>query len=85
MEPVGNLERLRNKREAHEERLKVDYHDPNFKFAAGSYVWKPKGYPFEGTVVSAFQTMRGNYRYVVESKLSPGLLHIFNGSQLEDV
>lgn len=57
----------------------------NFEFGVGAEVWKPKGYPFEGTVVSAFRTIGGDRRYVVESKLSPQLLHIFNANQLESV
>lgn len=51
-------------------------------FPLGTRVYKPSGYPFEGTVMSAFKTMSGEYRYVVEAALAPGLLHIFNEGQL---
>jgi hypothetical protein len=51
-------------------------------FPLHTRVYKPKGYPFEGTVISSFKTMSGEQRYVVEAALAPGLLHIFNGNQL---
>ena len=53
-----------------------------FKFSVGELVRKPSGYAFDGIVRSAFMVAGGD-RYVVESEASPGLLHIFNGSQLE--
>lgn len=88
VEAIGNLKRLQNKREAHRERLlNIQDEDllPVWEFEVHDYVWKPKGYPFEGTVVSRFSTLGGDRRYVVESKLSPGMLHIFNEAQLEAV
>lgn len=52
------------------------------KFSVGDKIFKPKGYPFPGTVVAAFTTRAGEHRYVVEHKCG-GLLHIFNAEQLE--
>lgn len=47
----------------------------------GSCVIKTGGdYRFEGTVVSAFQKLGGQWRYVVEDER--GLLFIFNGTAL---
>ena len=72
-------------REAFEKAAKVaDDEDQKsaFKFGAGEHVRKPSGYAFDGIVRSAFMVSGGD-RYVVESEASPGLLHIFNGSQLE--
>ena len=54
--------------------------DP-LEYAIGDLVEKPKGYPFPGKVVSAF-AVTGGQRFVVESELSPGMLHIFSASQL---
>ena len=53
-----------------------------YAYPVGTQVEKPKGYPFPGTVVAAFDTLAGETRYVVESALAPGMLHIFSGSQL---
>lgn len=47
------------------------------------HVVKPRGYPFPGLVVAKFTTRAGDVRYVVESDLAPGMLHIFTASQLE--
>lgn len=52
------------------------------KFSVGDRVNKPKGYKFPGTVVSVFETTKGEIRYVVEL-FDLGLLHIFNEQQLE--
>lgn len=52
------------------------------EYGTGARVYKPEGYPFPGTVVSAFRTLEGHTRYVVESDLAPGMLHIFSGEQL---
>lgn len=52
-------------------------------FAVGNLVYKPKGYPFPGEVRSVFTTKDGQVRYVVESLLLTGMLHIFNGEQLK--
>lgn len=49
----------------------------------GDYVIKNKGYEFLGVVVSIFNTTEGKLRYVVESRLSVGMLHIFNREQLD--
>jgi hypothetical protein len=54
----------------------------NSKFIIGDRVFKPKGYEFPGTVVSVFETLKGNIRLVVEMD-GYGLLHIFNEDQLE--
>ncbi|MCP4182299.1 MAG: hypothetical protein GY761_03145 [Hyphomicrobiales bacterium] len=52
-------------------------------FEEGDKVRKPKGYSFDGVIVSVFQTLSGNRRYVVEHETITGMLHIFNGGQLE--
>lgn len=49
----------------------------------GCKVVKPKGYPFPGEVRAAFANKAGETRYVVESELAPGMLHIFAPSQIE--
>lgn len=94
MEPVGRLKRLIDANKDRNARLQKsleeidemgDRYAPDFKLARGNQVWKPKGYAFEGTVVAAFVTFQGHERYVVESRLSPGLLHIFNPDQIEKV
>lgn len=48
----------------------------------GDKVNKIKGYQFPGTVVSVFETTKGEIRLVVEMD-NFGLLHIFNESQLQ--
>ncbi len=53
-----------------------------FAYPVGTSVLKPKGYPFPGTVVAAFENLSGDPRYVVESEVAPGMLHIFSGAQL---
>jgi hypothetical protein len=53
------------------------------KFKVGDKVYKPKGYSFPGVVVSVFLTTKNEVRYVVELE-ELGLLHIFNGEQLEN-
>lgn len=53
-----------------------------FKFKIGDKVNKINGYKFPGTVVACFYTLAGKERYVVEMN-EYGLLHIFNGDQLE--
>lgn len=52
------------------------------KFKVGDRVFKPKGYQFPGTIVSIFQTTKGETRIVAEMR-DNGMLHIFNESQLE--
>jgi len=52
------------------------------KFKIGDLVFKPKGYQFPGTIVSIFQTTKGETRIVAEMR-DNGMLHIFNESQLE--
>lgn len=49
----------------------------------GDRVYKPKGYPFPGTVVARFTTIDGALRFVVECITLPGLLHIYSLDQLE--
>lgn len=48
-------------------------------------VEKVSGYKFPGVIVSVFQTIAGETRYVVEctSEGTRGILHIYNGSQLK--
>lgn len=55
------------------------------KFLLGQSVRKVKGYAYYGRVVAAFQTTKGDDRYVVESTSegSLGMLFIFNDGQLE--
>ena len=53
----------------------------NLKFKIGDIVVKPKGYKFDSTIVSVFQTTKGEIRIVAEN--SDGILHIFNENQLE--
>lgn len=52
------------------------------KFKIGDQVFKPKGYQFPGTIVSIFQTTKGETRIVAEMR-DNGMLHIFNENQLE--
>lgn len=54
-----------------------------FVFHLGDYVSKVKGYVYVGWVVARFWTRAGEVRYVVENEASQGMLHIYNGSQLE--
>jgi len=51
------------------------------KFKVGDKVNKTKGYGFPGTVVSVFETTKGDIRIVVEMD-HYRLLHIFNEDQL---
>lgn len=54
------------------------------RLPVGTPVTKVLGYPFPGTVVSAFHTLSGQERFVVEAtgEAYRGMLHIFNGDQL---
>lgn len=52
------------------------------KFKIGDKVDKVKGYKFPSVIVAAFVTTNGDERYVAEMD-GYGLLHIFNGEQLE--
>lgn len=52
------------------------------KFKIGDKICKPKGYRFDGTVVSVFNTTSGDIRIVAEME-DNGMLHIFNENQLE--
>ena len=51
----------------------------------GDRVQKIKGYRWPGVVVSAFQTLNGEWRYAVECTTPDvqGALHIYNREQLE--
>lgn len=56
------------------------------KFKRGDPVQKVSGYMYPGIVLVAYQTLKGKWRYVVETL--PGsdyeeMQHIFNGDQLE--
>lgn len=52
------------------------------KFKIGDKIYKPKGYKFPGTVVSVFETTKGDIRVVAELE-DNGMLHIFSEKQLE--
>lgn len=54
-------------------------------FPAGTAVRKNKGYSYPGVVVSSFTNLKGDRRYVVECTVEEcaGMLHIYNGGQLE--
>ena len=54
-------------------------------FFVGDKVSKPKGYAFDGVVVSVFSTLSGKLRIVAELTTSngEGMLHIFSPTQLE--
>jgi hypothetical protein len=57
---------------------------PVFKFKEGDLVKKVGGtYQAEGIVVGIAVTTKGDVRYVFEFEQFPGMLHIFNDSQLE--
>jgi hypothetical protein len=51
----------------------------------GDRVRKRKGYEWPGIVVSVFDTLAGQKRYVVECTVPEvaGALHIYNADQLE--
>jgi hypothetical protein len=55
------------------------------KFEIGDLVRKPRGYAFDGTIVSIFQMLNGETRVVAELTTAngAGMLHIFNEGQLE--
>lgn len=48
----------------------------------GDNVRKVSGYAFDGTIQAVFYTRAHVKRIVVESTLIPGLVHIFNDTQL---
>ena len=51
-------------------------------YKIGDKVNKTSGYDFPGTVVSVFQNLKGETRYVVEME-EFGLLHIFSEHNLK--
>lgn len=51
-------------------------------YKIGEWVEKTSGYVFPGVIVSVFTNLAGDVRYVVEHRMSHGLLHIFNAGQL---
>ena len=56
---------------------------PDFKFSVGDKVRKVGGtYEANGIIVGHAVTTRGDIRYVFEFSDYPGMLHIFNESQL---
>ena len=55
----------------------------NKALSVGDKVCKPKGYPFDGTIVAAFDTLVGERRFVVDNGY--GMLHIFNENNLPKV
>jgi hypothetical protein len=54
-------------------------------FKLGDLVKKRAGYEYPGVIVSVFTTRAGAVRYVVEADHTAftGMLHVFNGDQLE--
>jgi hypothetical protein len=54
-------------------------------FKVGDLVRKRAGYEYPGVIVSVFATRASAVRYVVEADHPgfAGMLHIFNGDQLE--
>jgi hypothetical protein len=54
------------------------------KFKVGDKAYKPNGYQFPCTIVSIFETTKGDVRIVGEMD-NNGMLHIFNERQLEHV
>lgn len=54
-------------------------------FKLGDTVQKTKGYKYPGVIVAVFTNIAGDTRYVVEAtgEEYKGMLHIFNGEQLE--
>lgn len=62
----------------------IHEHD-HYSFRVGDKVRKVKGYSWPGVVVACFQTLSGQWRYVVECTVPEvaGALHIYNGEQLE--
>lgn len=58
-----------------------------YDFRPGDHVEKHTGdYKLEGIVVSAFKTIDGKPRYVVEHRpLAPGMLHIYGPTNLRKV
>lgn len=56
-------------------------------FNTGDKVCKTKGYKYPGVIVSVFNNLAGEKRFVVEAtgEEYKGMLHIFNGEQLEHV
>ena len=56
------------------------------KFQRGQRVRKVGGsYQAEGTIVGVALTTQNQVRYVFEFSQYPGMLHIFNESQLESI
>jgi hypothetical protein len=57
----------------------------NAAFKVGDRVKKRAGYEYPGFIVSVFANRAGAVRYVVEADHPSfaGMLHIFNGDQLE--
>lgn len=54
------------------------------EFFVGEKVRKVGGtYQAEGTIIAVATTSLGHIRYVFEFDAYPGMLHIFNGGQLE--
>lgn len=59
---------------------------PDLKFQNGDRVRKTGGtYEADGYIVGIAVTTTGQVRYVFEFEAFPGMLHIFNESQLEHV
>lgn len=57
---------------------------PEFKFSEGDRVRKIGGsYQANGIIVGIAVTTTGDVRYVFEFEQFPGMLHIFNESQLQ--
>jgi hypothetical protein len=56
-------------------------------FEVGDLVRKRSGYEYPGVIVAVFTTRAGQVRYVVEADHPSfsGMLHIFDGKQLERI
>lgn len=68
-----------------QEQRNLAYKLTGVEFLRGDKVRKVKGYHYPGVVVAAFPNLSGDHRYVVECTAPDcaGMLHIFNGEQLE--
>lgn len=56
------------------------------RFKVGDKAMKFGGeYQYTGTIVAAFQNIKGADRYVLEADLLPGLLHIYSENNLQEL
>lgn len=84
----GKIDKIRAKQAAKPKHGPLPEHMPPGvdipRLPVGTQVTKASGYPYPGEVRSAFTTIEGNERFVVEATGPDyrGMLHIFNGDQL---